>query len=153
MTASKPAFIALPGDGRTFMIGAHQVIEKITSEQSGGDYYVVQQISPPGAFVPPHVHKLEDEIVLVEEGEIEVHLGGALVKASAGTVLNFARGTYHGFRNVGAVPARTTWIITPGANFQAFFREVAKFPPGPPDFARLDELHAMHGITMPAPPS
>jgi quercetin dioxygenase-like cupin family protein len=129
------------------------VIEKIISEQSGGDYYVIQQISPPGAFVPPHVHTLEDEIVLVEEGELEVHLGGSVVRAGPGTVLNLARGTYHGFRNAGTTPARTTWIITPGASFQAFFREVAKFPPGPPDFARLDELHAKHGMTMPAPPA
>jgi quercetin dioxygenase-like cupin family protein len=151
VTASKPALLMPPGHGRTFMIGAHQVIEKITSEQSGGDYYVIQQVSPPGAFVPPHVHTLEDEIVLVEQGELEVHLGGSLVEAKAGTVLNFARGTYHGFRNAGTTPAHTTWIITPGASFQAFFHEVAKFPPGPPDVARLDELHARHGIMMPAP--
>jgi hypothetical protein len=68
-----------------------------------------------------------------------------------GATLHFARGTYHGFKVVGERPGRSTWVITPGTNFQAFFRKVATFPPGPPDFAKLDALHAKHGMIMPPP--
>ena len=152
MTVSKPAFIVTSEQGAVFNIGAHTVTEKITCEQSGGDYYVIQQVSPPGSFVPPHVHSLEDEIVFIDEGEFEIFLGGKTSRAGPGATLHFARGTYHGFKIVGERPGRSTWVITPGTNFQTFFREVATFPPGPPDFARLDELHAKHGMIMPPPP-
>ncbi len=151
MTDSKPAFIVTPEQGAVFNIGAHTVTEKITCEQSGGDYYVIQQVSPPGSFVPPHVHSLEDEIAFIDEGEFEIFLGGKTSHAGPGATLHFARGTYHGFTIVGERPGKSTWVITPGTNFQTFFREVAAFPPGPPDFARLDALHSKHGMIMPPP--
>ena len=140
-----------PQEGATFNIGMHRVTEKLTSEQSGGDYYVVQQVSPPGSFVPPHVHSLEDEVVFIIEGDFDVFLDGKTTRAGPGAILNFARGTYHGFKNVGDTPGKTSWVITPGTSFQAFFRELATIPPGPPDFARLDALHAKYGMTMPTP--
>ena len=149
MSHPKPAFVMQPQEGTTFNIGMHLVTEKLTSEHSGGDYYVVQQVSPPGSFVPPHAHSLEDEVVFIIEGEFDVFLDGKTTRAGPGAILNFARGTYHGFKNVGDTPGKTTWVITPGKSFQAFFRELATLPPGPPDFARLDDLHAKYGMTMP----
>jgi quercetin dioxygenase-like cupin family protein len=151
MTSNKPAFIVPGGHGAAFNIGSHIVTEKVTCEQSGGDYYVIQQVSPPGSFVPPHVHSLEDEIVFIDDGEFEIFLGGKTSRAGPGAVLHFARGTYHGFKIVGERSGKSTWVITPGTSFQAFFREVAAFPPGPPDFAKLDALHAKHGMIMPPP--
>jgi quercetin dioxygenase-like cupin family protein len=138
------------GRGGVLNIFGQTITEKIVSDDSDGLYYIVRQTSEPGSGVPPHVHTLEDEIVFINSGEYEVFLDGKVSKAGPGTILNFPRGIYHGYRAVGAA-GDMSWVITPGASFQAFFRELATFPPGPPDVKRLDALHAKHGITMPPP--
>jgi quercetin dioxygenase-like cupin family protein len=149
MTIDKAAFIVPVGAGRgnVLSVFGQSITERITAEDSGGDYYVFDEVTPPGMGVPPH----KDKIVLVIEGEFEVYLDSKISKAGPGTILNFARGTFHGFRCVGDKPGKTTWIVTPGLNGQTFIRELATFPPGPPDFPRLDALHAKHGINMPPP--
>jgi quercetin dioxygenase-like cupin family protein len=138
------------GRGKILDIFGQTITEKVLSEDSVGSYYIVRQTSAPGSGVPPHVHTLEDEIVFIDSGEFEIFLDGKVTKAGPGTILNFPRGTYHGYRALGA-GGQSTWVVTPGASFQAFFRELASFPPGPPDMSRLDALHTKHGITMPVP--
>jgi quercetin dioxygenase-like cupin family protein len=127
------------------------ITERITSEASGGTSYVIEERSPPGTGVPPHVHSLEDEIVIIAGGTFEIFLDGTVSTASQGAVLNFVRGRYHGFRCVGEQMGKTIWITTPGLNFQTFLRTLSTFAPGPPDVRLLDELHAKHGMTMPLP--
>jgi quercetin dioxygenase-like cupin family protein len=151
--ASKGIAFILPdgtGRGKVLNIFGQTITEKVVSEDSDGLYYIVRQTSEPRSGVPPHVHTLEDEIVFINSGEYEVFLDGKVTKAGAGTILNFPRGIYHGYRAIGSA-GDMTWVITPGASFQAFFRELGTFPPGPPDLKRLNALHAKHGITMPPP--
>ncbi|MFN5998378.1 MAG: cupin domain-containing protein [Paracoccaceae bacterium] len=134
--------------GRTFHVFGQTVTERITAEDSGGAYYVMEELSPPGTGVPPHRHTHEDEIVQVLEGTFEVFLDGVVSVVTAGATLHFARGTHHGFRNIGSTDGRTLWFATPGTATQAFLRELSTFPEGPPDIARLNALHAAYGITM-----
>jgi quercetin dioxygenase-like cupin family protein len=134
--------------GQTFQVFSQTVTERITAEESGGAYYVMEELSPPGTGVPPHRHSREDEIVQVLDGTFEVFLDGVVHVVSAGATLHFARGTRHGIRNVGPTDGRTLWVVTPGAPTQAFLRELSTFPEGPPDMARLSALHAAYGIEM-----
>lgn len=134
--------------GQTFQVFGQTVTERITAEESGGAYYVMEELSPPGTGVPPHRHSREDEIVQVLDGTFEVFLDGVVHVVSAGATLHFARGTRHGIRNVGPTDGRTLWVVTPGAPTQAFLRELSTFPEGPPDMARLGALHAAYGIEM-----
>jgi uncharacterized cupin superfamily protein len=140
------------GRGQTFSVFGQQIVERITSEDSGGRYYVFDETTPPGMGVPPHRESREDEVVFVREGEFEVFTDGVVTRVGAGGVLNFARGTLHGFRCVSSTAGVTTWVVSPGDNGQAFLRALGQFPPGPPDFAKLDALHQKHGIEM-APPN
>lgn len=134
--------------GQTFRVFGQTVTERITAEDSGGAYYVMEELSPPGTGVPPHRHSREDEVVQVLAGTFEVFLDGELSVVEAGSTLHFARGTRHGFRNIGRTDARTLWFVTPGAPTQAFLRTLSTFPEGPPDMARLAALHADYGIEM-----
>ena len=134
--------------GRSFRVFGQTVTERITAEDSCGSYYVMEELSPPGTGVPPHRHTHEDEIVQVLEGTFEVFLDGVVSVVTTGATLHFARGTRHGFRNIGSTDGRTLWFVTPGAATQAFLRELSTFPEGPPDIARLDALHAAYGIMM-----
>jgi quercetin dioxygenase-like cupin family protein len=146
------AYITLPGEGRQLNELGHTAIEKVSSADTGGAYYVFEVISPPGLGIPPHIHSREDETIYVIEGEYEVFLGGTLFRAGPGSLLNFARGTAHGFQNVGTTTGRTMWVVTPGASFEQFFHELAQVPPGPPDFPMIVALFGRYGMEVLPPP-
>jgi quercetin dioxygenase-like cupin family protein len=146
--ASHSPFIIAADQGRVLNALGHTAREKITSSQTGGAYYVFDLTSPPGLGIPPHVHSREDEVIFVAAGELEVFLDGTVYRGNAGSTLNFARGTAHGFRNIGSTPAKTIWFVAPGASFQTFFRKLAEVPAGPPDMAKIAALFAEYGMKM-----
>lgn len=53
---------------------------------------------------PPHKH-VNEELIILREGECETLSNGVWVKVSPGTVVFNASNSLHGFRNVGTVPA------------------------------------------------
>lgn len=130
----------------------HDVKVKISSADSGGAYYVFEIYSPQGAFVPPHIHSREDEIIEVIEGEYEVILGDKVYTAKAGDTLHFARGVMHGFTQTGAGIGKTIWTVAPGASFEEFFNKLGALPAGPPDPVKLGELFGEYGIELLPPP-
>lgn len=147
-TIAHPAYVVLPGAGNQMNELGHTAVEKISSADTGGAYYAFEVISPPGLGIPPHVHSREDEVIYVIEGDYEIFLSGKVFRAGPGSVLNFARGTAHGFQNVGATPGRTLWVVTPGASFEQFFHELAQVPPGPPDFTMITALFGKYGMEV-----
>lgn len=151
-TTVHPARVVLPGEGHQLNELGHTAIEKISSAETGGAYYSFEVISPPGLGIPPHVHSREDEVIYVVEGEYEIFVGGKVFRAGPGSLLNFARSTAHGFRNVGAIEGRTVWVVTPGASFEQFFHELARVPPGPPDLPALTALFGKYGMELLPPP-
>ena len=92
-------------------------------------------------------------MITIVDGEFEVFLAGKSYKAGPGSALNFARGTPHSLRNVGSIPGKTVWFVTPGASFQAFFRKLAEVPPGPPDMTKIAALFAEYGMNIQQPPA
>lgn len=53
---------------------------------------------------PPHRH-VNEELIILREGECETLSDGKWVKVSAGSVVFNASNSLHGFRNVGTTPA------------------------------------------------
>jgi quercetin dioxygenase-like cupin family protein len=53
---------------------------------------------------PPHKH-VNEELIILREGECETLSNGVWVKVLPGTVVFNASNSLHGFRNVGTVPA------------------------------------------------
>ncbi len=151
-TIANPAFVVLPGVGQQMNELGHTAIEKVCSADTGGAYYAFEVTSPTGMGIPPHVHSHEDEVIYVIEGDFEVFLGGTVFRAGPGSLLNFARGTPHGFQNVGTTTGRTLWVVTPGASFEQFFHELAQVPPGPPDFPMIAALFGKYGMDVLPPP-
>jgi mannose-6-phosphate isomerase-like protein (cupin superfamily) len=70
--------------------GGHQVIrafgqeaQVLVSSQATGDAFCILRISAsPGNVTPPHVHRGTDETFLIESGEVEVDLGGKLLRGT-----------------------------------------------------------------------
>ena len=88
---------------------------------------LVSEVSP-GAGIPVHLHRNEDELIFIHTGSGVVTLGDRQVPSSAGAVLYAPRNVWHGIQNTGADVL--TWCATwspPG--FEQYFRETG-VPPG-----------------------
>ena len=64
----------------------------------------VSTLNPGLSSHPPHRH-LNEELIILREGECETLSNGQWVRVSPGSVVFNASNSLHGFRNVGAVPA------------------------------------------------
>src|ERR671924_1862449 len=98
-----PAFWG-PGDHYTFLV---------TGEESGGAYFAMEALVPPGGGPPPHIHTREDETFYLLEGSVEFRLGEDTVVAGPGDFVNVPRGTMHRFENTGSGTARIILTFTP----------------------------------------
>ena len=94
---------------------------KVTSEQSAGEFIVIEDVMPKGKTTPLHLHPAFDETIYVAAGELLVHLDGVHQAVSAGTVITAPRGVPHAFL-VTSEEARVLAFITPGDVSEAFFR-------------------------------
>ena len=128
-----------------FNILGHEVTVKLHS-RDGNDNYVFELISPPGSGIPSHVHKNEDEVLYILEGEFEVMVTEEVFKATAGDCLNFVRNIPHAYTNTGTKDAKTLWYVSPGRSFEEFFGELSQYPPGPPDMEKFNTLCEKYGM-------
>ena len=132
-----------PGDHYTFLV---------TGEESGGAYFAMEALVPPGGGPPPHIHSREDETFYVLEGQIEFLLGEETITAGAGDFVNVPRGALHRFRNTGTETARLVLTFTP-AGIERWFEEALERAPNEiedsdvPD--NVDEVAARYAATAP----
>ena len=139
-----------PDAGESVALGGLGVVFKLSGEDTGGAFAVVEHPLQPGALAgPPHTHAHEDEVSFVLEGEVGVQIGDEVFRAGPGAYVVKPRGVPHAFWNAGPTPARILEIISP-AGFERYFREVAEVlaPSGPPDLTRLGEIAARYGLTL-----
>ena len=149
----KPMVVPANEGRKKFALG-NEVRLKLSSSETGGDLYVFEVLTPPGVVVPPHVHRHEDELIQVIEGEYEIFLDGRTHIAGPGAVVNFPRYFPHGFVNIGKKPTRAVFTVVPGANFEKFFEELCALPAdGPPDMARVKEIFNRYDIEILEAPS
>ena len=98
------------------------ITHKVTAEDFGGAFTIIEVGLPPGAMIPPHTHTREDECNFVLEGELTFNVGGEIVVAPAGSFVVKPRGVYHAFCNTGTGPNRHLEIHTPG-EFEDYYDE------------------------------
>lgn len=129
-----------------------------TSEETGGQFSLMESVLRKGATTVFHTHR-EDESFYMLEGEVSYYLGDRVLAATTGTFLTVPRGVSHSFLVVSET-ARVLTLFTPGG-YEGFFREMGEparaltLPPPPvgtPDMARMSELGAKYGSTMTGPP-
>ncbi len=116
--ATGPAYWG-PGDHYTFLV---------TGEETGGAYFAMEALVPPGGGPPPHIHRREDETFYLVEGELEFRLGDETVTVGPGDFVFIPRETVHNFRNVGTGTARMVVTYTP-AGIEKFFEATLERAP------------------------
>jgi quercetin dioxygenase-like cupin family protein len=136
------------------------VAVRLGGSETGGRYALVEVAGPPGDQPPLHLHREDDEIFHVLEGEMTLHQAGeAPRKLGAGETAFASRGVPHTYVVDSDEPARWLVLSAP-ARFDALVEEFAEpaerpelpTPSAPPDFARLVEICARYGVEILGPP-
>ena len=118
-----PSPIHLPASAGDTYYGPGDVYRfLVTGAETGGAYFAMEAIVPPGGGPPPHIHRNEDETFYVLEGQTEFLLDGEIVVAGPGDFVSVPRGAVHRFRNASDELTRLILTFTP-AGIEGFFRE------------------------------
>ncbi len=95
---------------------------------------LVSEVAP-GANIPVHLHRNEDELIFIHTGEGVVTLGEQQVPSRAGAVLYAPKGVWHGVVNTGRDVLTWCAVYSP-PGFEQYFIEVGvpadSGLPGPP---------------------
>jgi oxalate decarboxylase/phosphoglucose isomerase-like protein (cupin superfamily) len=98
--------------------------------------------SDPGQFVPVHVHPTQDEFILVQEGQLELKLGGVWQTARAGDLVRMPRGVPHGYFNKSDAPCRALFWVSPAGKLEALFDTLHDMT----DIPAIIEASARHDV-------
>lgn len=121
------------GEGVVLEVAASRVVIRVTSEETGGAFSVVEIAAPPGFQAPPllHRHTDVDWCGFVHEGEIAMELDGREYTIKAGGIVVVPRGVAFRWWNASTEHGvRWHCTYTPGG-FEHFFMQM---------FERLREL-------------
>ncbi len=140
MTA--PSGFALdPDAGERLVFGELTILVRVPAEVSGGAFTLFEEV-PPLADTPLHVHRNEDEVFYVLEGEHVFQVGEKEHRVGPGGLVFAPRGVPHAQRRVVPGHGRELVLTTPGG-LEGFFRELASAytagSPGPDAYATASE--------------
>ena len=120
ISQSQPTAVA-PGSGKVLkFIG---VTHKLTRAQNGGGYYLFESEFDPESGNSLHVHRYEDEVVYVTEGEIEIRLDQQKLHAAKGGVAHLPKNIPHALYNTLKTPLKIIAMTIPGG-MEDFFDEM-----------------------------
>jgi quercetin dioxygenase-like cupin family protein len=130
-----------PGDMYRFLV---------TGAETGGAYFAMEALVPPGGGPPPHIHRNEDETFYIVEGEVDFLLGEERITAGVGDFVNVPRGSIHCFHNAGVETMRMILTFTP-AGIEKFFEETLEraLDPTQPPPDNVDEVAARYAAAAP----
>lgn len=139
MTTFNTPVISEPGAGEmAYGFGPHLI--RMTADQTGGRFGLLEADIPAGEGPPLHVHEREDEFFRVLSGRFLFVCGDAATEVSEGGCVLLPRGVPHRFQNVGSTMGRLMVIVTPGG-FEGYFGAVEKA-----GMADLDPVSERFGI-------
>ena len=139
----QPIFVP-PGSGRVLEFLA--VTHRLTSDQSGGSFYMFESTFEPGMGNALHVHDREDEIAYVLEGALEVRLRDRTATLTAGGVGRLPKHLPHAVRNPLATPSRYLFLAVPGGLDRWFDAMAEAEAAGALDEALYRQLSEVYGI-------
>ncbi len=134
-----------PGDSYTVLV---------TGAQSGGAYFILECLVPPGGGPPPHIHEHAEEAFFLLQGTVALTVGERKIHAKAGDFVHIPRGTAHSFCNDGTEMVRMLAVFSP-AGMEGWFAEaygeapdrtLTPPPPSPEMLARMVAAAPRYGV-------
>ena len=141
-----PSVFALdPEAGERLVFGDVTILVRVPADVSGGAFTLFEEV-PPLADTPLHVHRNEDELFYVLEGDHVFQVGEDEHRVGPGGLVFAPRGVPHAQRRIVAGHGRELVLTTPGG-FEGFFRELASAHAagslGPEAYAAASERFAI----------
>ena len=121
-----------------FGFGPHLI--RMTAEDTGGTYGLMELDIPAGEGPPLHVHEREEQFFHVLSGTFLFVGGDSRTELSEGGCILLPRRVPHRFQNVGDATGRVMLIVTPGG-FEGFFSAVEGAA-----LADVDDIAARFGL-------
>jgi mannose-6-phosphate isomerase-like protein (cupin superfamily) len=107
-------------------------IVRARTEGTAGALALIEDTVPPKEGPPFHVHAKEDEMWVVQKGNLRFKVDAWMLRAPVGSVVFVPRGARHCFQNMSEEAAQILVLFTP-SGMERFFEELARLPPGPID--------------------
>ena len=123
MNEAPAVFTLRGGEGERLSFGGVTVLVRVPSDASGGAFSLVEEV-PPLMDTPLHVHRDEDELFYVLEGEHAFRVGDDEHTVGPGGLVLAPRGVPHAQRRLVPGHGRELVLVTPGG-LEKFFRELA----------------------------
>jgi quercetin dioxygenase-like cupin family protein len=111
--------------------------------------FCFETYDPPGTFVPPHIHPTQDEFIYVLEGQLDLQLGEAQVKAQPGDLIRMPQGIPHAYYNNGDTPTRALFWVSPARKLKELFDALHNLT----DAAEVVRLSAEYEVNFLPPPT
>ena len=95
-----------------------------TASETAGELLRIEARFEPGAFIPPHRHRRQEERFEVLEGEGEFVVGARRRRVGPGDTLTIPAGRAHAFRTTGDRGARLIAELRPALDTEDVFAEL-----------------------------
>jgi quercetin dioxygenase-like cupin family protein len=139
-----------------------RVIVRLRHTEGADGISVLEHHAPHGDSPPLHVHRSEDEVFHILDGELLFRIGDRDVRGGAGDILLAPKGVPHTYRVQSSQGARWLTIVS-GGDFETFVRAFSRQaersglpdPAGPPSPEQADALAracSQYGIELVGPP-
>ena len=120
-TIPQQAVAIQPGSGRELTnLG---VTHKLTSDQTGGAYYLCEAVFGPESGSPFHIHHREAEVIYILEGALEIRLADKQFLVQAGGVVHLPQEIPHALYNPLKTDLRIMVHAIPGG-LEGYFDEM-----------------------------
>jgi quercetin dioxygenase-like cupin family protein len=157
----QPSVANLPDAAELWFLNT-RVHLRISTFQGADGLSIVEHWAPVGDSPPLHVHRNEDEVFHILDGEFRFLLSNQELKAGPGAVLLLPKLVPHTYRVESSAGGHFMTTLR-GGDFERFIRAFGRpaegpgLPPpaGPPTAAELESLAALarrHGIELRGPP-
>jgi oxalate decarboxylase/phosphoglucose isomerase-like protein (cupin superfamily) len=150
-----PEVTSDPNPVRSLQAGGDQLTFLKTTEDTGGQYILMDAIIQPGGGPPPHIHRRSDEWFYFIDPGFTLYMGhetypeGVIpginapkanihaINANPGTLFYGSRNQIHTFTNTGTMPAKARFVVSPSAEIDKWFQAAGvpiTDPSNPPAF-------------------
>ena len=123
-----------------------RIAVRLSSTDTNGAYAIVESVAVPDCSVPLHLHRNEEEHLVVLAGTYRIQIEDKVFNASAGTSVTVPKGARHSWRNISHETSRLLVILTPGG----FEKCIQTIRDSPAD--KILEVAAQYGCFVVGPP-
>jgi quercetin dioxygenase-like cupin family protein len=152
LSASRPLLVdSLSVSGFATTSWGEHARARLRGAQTAGQLSMLVYECPAGFGPVRHVHRQDDEVLLIERGTIALWTPHECRTAGPGDVVMLSRRVPHTWRAYGDDPVRFQVILTPG-EFETFFERIVERSLTLADQAELVAVASAAGMDILGPP-